>query len=145
MTNKIWNYIKKNKTISVLNLMVFLILIVPHSYSFGYHYETEEIGWTPIYVFKDIELILFYLPILILTIGFQLTKKTIWRNTLLILNLLVSILYFMGALFSLSFPVQDFSPGIGLLCILTLLPLIMSIYKIEQYERNKKKANPNAV
>ncbi|WP_338731385.1 hypothetical protein [Mangrovimonas cancribranchiae] len=139
MTNKIWNYIKKNKTVCVLNIIVFLILVVPYSYSFGNQYETEELHWTQNFVFKEIDLIIFYLPILILTIGFQLTKKAIWRNTLLILNLVVSILYFFGALYSLSFPIQDFSPGIGNLLILTLFPLIIIIFKIEQYERNKNK------
>ncbi len=72
---KIWNYIKENKTVSILDLIVFLILIVPNSYSFGHNYETEELHWIPNFVFKEIDLIVFYLPILILTIGFQLSKK----------------------------------------------------------------------
>ncbi len=76
MTNKIWNYIKKNKTVCVLNIIIFLILVVPYSYSFVHHNETEELHWTPNFVFKETDLIIFYLPILILTIGFQLTKKT---------------------------------------------------------------------
>lgn len=130
---KIWNYIKENKTVSILNLIVFLILIVPNSYSFGHNYETEELHWIPNFVFKEIDLIVFYLPILILTIGFQLSKKTIWRNTFLILFIVFSILYFIGAVFSLSFPIQDFSPGIGNLLILTLFPLIIIIFKSKQY------------
>ncbi len=130
---KIWNYIKENKTVSILNLIVFLILIVPNSYSFGHNYETEELHWIPNFVFKEIDLIVFYLPILILTIGFQLSKKTVWRNTFLILFIVFSILYFIGAVFSLSFPIQDFSPGIGNLLILTLFPLIIIIFKSKQY------------
>ncbi|AWH75286.1 hypothetical protein DCS32_14260 [Dokdonia sp. Dokd-P16] len=133
MMIKIWNYIKENKTVSILNLIVFLILIVPNSYSFGHNYETEELHWIPNFVFKEIDLIVFYLPILILTIGFQLSKKTIWRNTFLILFIVFSILYFIGAVFSLSFPIQDFSPGIGNLLILTLFPLIIIIFKSKQY------------
>lgn len=129
----------KRKTICILNTIVFLILIVPYSYSFGNTYETEELHWNPNFVFKEIDLIIFYIPILILTIGFQITKKTVWKNMLLILNLIICIIYFLGALFSLSFPIQDFSPGIGNLLILTLFPLIMIIYKIEQFERNKQK------
>ena len=130
---KIWNYIKENKTVSILNLIVFLILIVPNSYSFGHNYETEELHWIPNFVFKEIDLIVFYLPILILTIGFQLSKKTVWRNTFLILFIVFSILYFIGAVFSLLFPIQDFSPGIGNLLILTLFPLIIIIFKSKQY------------
>ena len=139
MKQKIWKYIKTNKAISVLNLIVFLILIVPYSYSFGNNYETEKLHWIPNYVFKELELIIFYFPVLILTIGFQITKKTVWRNTLLIINLIICILYFFGALQQILIPFQDFVPGFGNLLILTLFPLIMIIYKIEQIERYKKK------
>ena len=141
MTNKIWKYISKNKTICILNLVVFLILIVPYSYSLGQHYESEELHWIPNFVFKQIDLIIFYLPILILTIGFQIVKKNVWKKALLIFSLIIYILYFFGALYSLSYPIQDFSPGIGNLLILTLFPLIIIIYKIERNKKKKTIAN----
>ena len=139
MINNIWNYIKKNKTLSVLNLILILILIVPYSYSSKHQYETEELHWTPNFVFNEIDLFMFYLPILILTIGFQITKKIIWKKILLILNLVLSIIYFIGAILSIWLPIQDFIPGFGNLLILTLFPLIMIIFIMEQYERNHNK------
>ncbi|MGH1385219.1 hypothetical protein [Kordia sp.] len=139
MKKGIWNYIKTNKTVCVLNLIIFLILVLPYSYYFGHHYEAEKLHWIPNFVYKEIDLIIFYLPILILTIGFQIAKKTTWRNILLILNLIISILYFIGAILSLSFPIQDFSPGIGNLLILTLFPLLTIIFKIDQSEKNENK------
>tara|TARA_Y100000815_G_scaffold117945_1_gene106474 strand:+ start:884 stop:1315 length:432 start_codon:yes stop_codon:yes gene_type:complete len=139
MINNIWNYIKKNKTLSVLNLILILILIVPYSYSSIHQYETEELHWTPNFVFNEIGLFMFYLPILILTIGFQITKKIIWKKILLILNLVLSIIYFIGAILSIWLPIQDFIPGFGNLLILTLFPLIMIIFIMEQYERNHNK------
>ncbi|WP_405369242.1 MULTISPECIES: hypothetical protein [unclassified Nonlabens] len=98
----------------------------------------EQLHWIPNYIFQEVDLFLFYIPILILIIGYQINKKIIWKKTLLILMLIIFLLYFFGAIASLSFPIQDYSLGLGSLLLLTLFPLTAIIYKIEQHKRNKK-------
>ena len=138
MKQKIWKYIKENKIINITNLVVLLIFFLPFSYYYGHSFESEELKWIPTYLFNDYISIIFYIPIVIFTIVIQITKKSIYRETIFTLIIITYIFYFFGTLFALSFPMQDLSPGLGLLLILTLLPLIIILYKKEQLEQNKE-------
>jgi len=138
MSNKLWKYFLENKTICVLNLVVVIILFVPYSYSLGQTYEAEELHWISNFIFNELDLIIFYSPVLILTITFQITSKKIYRKILLILNMIISLCQLVIALFSLVFPIQDFLPGIGMFLIVSLFPLITVIYIIESLERAGK-------
>ncbi len=130
---KVWKYIKKHKIVNLLNFILLLILSVPFSYSYGNNRETEKLHWISNYMYNELDLIVFYLPILALTIGFQIATKKVWKNALLTLNLGIAVIYFLETLFSLIVPIQDHSFGLGQLLILTLFPLITFIYRFEQF------------
>jgi len=125
----------KKKITYVLNIVLFLILVVPYSYTYSHHNETEDLHWTPNFVFEQIDLLSFYLLITIPVIGFQIAKTNTLRKKLLIISLIVSILYFIGTVPSLFLPIQDFSPSIGNILVLMLFPLIMVIFKIGQSQK----------
>ena len=138
MKGGIYNYIINNKTTSILNFIVLLILFVPFSYSYGNIYETEELHWIPNYIFEELELIIFYIPILLLTILFQIQKKCFWKKIILIIFLLISILSLLVIISSGIIP--DYSLGLGGILIMSLTPLIMIIYKIEQFKKIREKS-----
>lgn len=130
MTQLIWNYIKDNKWTNLLNLNLLLILLFPFYYTFGNAFESENLQWTPVYLIASSDII-FYVPLLILTIGFQTAKNKNTKILLIKLNLVFSFIYVLGTLLILYVAFQDFYYGLGLLLILTLFPLTFGILIIE--------------
>lgn len=130
--SKVWRYITKNKTVCVLNIVLFIILLVPYSYIYSHHNENEDLHWIPNFVFQQADLFGFYLLIAVLIIGFQIAKTNILRKRLLIISLIVSFVYFIAGSLSLYLPVQDFSAGIGNVLVLTIFQLGMLILILEQ-------------
>jgi hypothetical protein len=109
-----------------------LILIVPYSVIYGgQELETDELTWNNFYVFREIDLFKFYIPLFLLTIAIQLAKSDKIRKGLLILNTLLCCSCSLAAPGSMSLPMQDYVPSYGTLLMVTVGPLMLIITKIE--------------
>lgn len=131
MLHKTWKHIKENKATSFLNLCVFLVFITPYSYVYSHRTEDQQLHWIARFIIEYKDTIIVYLPVLIFTIGFQITQKTIWKKFFLVANLIMCCISFIVGFLSVITPIQDFLPGIGLYLTLTFFPLMIIVYKIE--------------
>ena len=130
--NRFWQYIKNNKMITILNIAIILVLILPYSITYhGGSNETDELIWQPNYVYKDPELFIFFIPLSVLTISFQAFKFNIWRRIFLATLVILCCSYSFIALMTLSIPAQDYMPSWGHLVIVTLGPITLIILGIE--------------
>ena len=121
--SKTWNYIQKNRLVSVFNLIVVLILILPYSETRQHNFEKGGLSWQFNFVFAHLELIVPYLPILFLTILYQILKNQKLKNIVFGLLILLSCIYSAGAFFSLGFLAQDYTPSIGNFLMILIGPI----------------------
>ena len=133
---ELWSYLQKNKTASVLNLILITLLVVPYSHTFTHTSEIEPLFWRPNYILMNGELLLIWIPTVFLMVAFQITTKRGWRRAFLFLSLVVSLLLFLIGLATVLFPIQDFGPGIGNLLTPILLPLV-TLLLIQEFRKNK--------
>lgn len=133
MIKEIWNYIRVHKTINLLNLLIVIMLFVPFSYSLNNTYETEKLFWVPNFIFKEFELVILYISLVIFTIGFQASKKTILKKLFLLFNLVICFFYFLHGIILLVFPILDFAVGMGGIISVILFPLSLIIFKSKNY------------
>lgn len=137
--NGIWQYIKNNKMITIFNVVIVLVLILPYSITYsGGPTETDDLIWQLNYVYKDFELFIFFIPLSILAISFQLCQPNIWRRIMLIILAILCCGYSFITFMILSIPTQDYMPSWGLLLTATLGPLTLLILGIEtNFFKNK--------
>ena len=128
---EILGYIKNNKIISIFNLEILLVLFVPYSIIYSGTSEIEQLTWQNIYVFKELNLFIFFIPLSALTILFQLVRNRNLKKTIIILHLLQCGAYSLVALVSMSLPMQDYVPSWGTLIMATLGPMMLIITIIE--------------
>lgn len=118
--------------ITLFNVAIFLILVLPFSESYGlWNIETDKLTWAPNYVFAELDLFIFFIPLSALTIGFQILKFNRWRKTLLILHIVQCCAYSMNALLTLGGQGQYYMPSWGQLVMITLGPIILVIWSLE--------------
>lgn len=133
----IWKYISNNKLITLLNIVVILILLFPYTLTFGEVYsEAHTYSWKYHYVYSDIELFVFFIPLGVLVIGFQIIKLNNWRKKLLIILTILSCLYSLNAFLTLLVPIQDYLPSWGQILMITLGPITLSVLVLELITQN---------
>ncbi len=138
---RVWRYVKENKVITMFNFVILLIFIAPYSITYNVidHNVTEKLDWKPNYIFENLELFILFIPLLLVTIGFQIMKFNIWRKFLLILLVVQCCAYALNSLLLIGIPVQDYVPSWGQFLTITLGPLILVILRIEIIDFKKKK------
>lgn len=130
---QIITYIKNNKFINILNISILLTLILPYSSVYmGGLSENNPLTWKPQYVYEYFELMILFIPIVILTIGFQLIKYNIWRKIVLGILVFTSGICTFLSFLSTVLPTQDFHPSWGLLLSMIIFPLSLIVWKIDQ-------------
>ena len=131
--------------ITIFNIAILLILTLPYSITYGGGYnEIDELTWEPNYVYENLELFIFFIPLSLLTIGFQVMKFNKWRKLLLGLHIVQCCAYSLNAFLSMGIPIQDYIPSWGQLVMVTLGPMTIIIWRIESIDFKKKKAANNA-
>ncbi|RBA28258.1 hypothetical protein [Flavobacterium tibetense] len=133
MIKEIWNYIRVHKTINLLNLLIVIILFVPFTYSLNNTSETEKLFWVPNFIFKELELVIFYISLVIFTVGFQVSKRTINKKIFILFNLVICFFFFLHGIILLIFPILDFAVGLGSALSIIIFPLSLIIFKSKNY------------
>lgn len=127
--------------ITIFNIAILLILLLPYSITFGReHSETGELIWTSNYIYEDLELFIFFIPLSLLTIGFQIIKLNTWRRVIFGLHIIQCCVYSLNAFFMMALPIQDYIPSWGQLITITLGPIAFIIWSIESSDFKKVKA-----
>ena len=128
------NYLKSNTLISIANLLIGLIFIVPYCYDYYGEYEYSQLEWHPTYIYNDVDLLSIYISMVILLITFQIIKPVILKNITLIILIIINACCTSISLLSAVLPVQDYLPSLGqlLLPIFTLVLLLVLIKRLRQ-------------
>jgi hypothetical protein len=138
MMDSAWQYIRNNKFITILNIDIILILLLPYSETYGGgSSELDELTWSLNYFYQDMELFVFFIPLSLLTIGFQIMPNGIWRKLLLGLLILLCCGYSFIAFIGLGMPIQDYAPTWGQLVMVTVGPLMLIIWGVELNKSSK--------
>ncbi|CAA0197271.1 conserved membrane hypothetical protein [Tenacibaculum maritimum] len=103
--------------------LVILILFVPLIKTYEVKGEYDEGIWENVYVFKELDLIILFMPLLILTflIGFSKKKKILIYRILIVGTFLYSIL----GVTAILTPSMDSYPLIGAYLIVMLFPTVL--------------------
>ena len=74
---KVWQYIKGNRVITMFNIIIILIFVMTYSITFDVidYTEKNKLDWKPNYIFENLELFILFIPLLLMTIGFQIMKS----------------------------------------------------------------------
>lgn len=110
---------------TLISILCLLLLTVPYSLC----YRPEDMGqsetWVAVYILKDLELILIFVPFMVLWVIYLLIKYTIAKKILTLLLLAAAALYCLVALASGGG--QDWQPHIGAYLSLLPFPLLLVI------------------
>ncbi|CAA0183550.1 conserved membrane hypothetical protein [Tenacibaculum maritimum] len=103
--------------------LVILILFVPLIKTYEVKCEYDEGIWENVYVFKELDLIILFMPLLILTflIGFSKKKKILIYRILIVGTFLYSIL----GVTAILTPSMDSYPLIGAYLMVMLFPTVL--------------------
>ena len=102
----------------------------------------SELGWISIYIFEDEELLIGLMPFYILFPLMLLSKNRPIKIILKVILFLLALLYFGYGLLATGMPIQDYSPDLGALMLLALLPELAYLYYMDMWVRyNEKNAH----
>ena len=119
------NIIKRSLQ-TILNTAFLLLVVLPFSTSFDPGmYEDSEGKWVDNYVYSDLELSLFIVPLVMSWVFIQVQRASWNKKGGKKFAIIVSSLYFLYAIQALSIPMQDFSPNYGMLPLLVIFPLLL--------------------
>ena len=132
-------YILKRAAQILLNSAFLLLITLPVYTIFdpGMSEESEE-RWVDCYVYNDLELAIFIIPLVLCCILIQVGKEKWNRRRNKIFAVIFSGVYFLYAIQALLISVQDFVPNYGILPLLVIFPLLLLYCYVDQ---NKYKEN----
>ncbi|MCB0712937.1 MAG: hypothetical protein KDD67_11465 [Ignavibacteriae bacterium] len=135
--NNVWQYIKQNKLIVLLDFAILFFLCLP--IAAGEPTEDDPLVWTNHYVINDEMLAIPSIVLVLLTLSFQLPSLHRFRFLLIVLDLILCSFITLISLVAFALPVQDLQPHNGSLFGAALAPILFFIVIDEIVSREKKK------
>lgn len=124
------HYIRTNTLLALLDLLLLALFFSPYSMTRGISWIDEREIWHYNPVYSDELMLIYFVPLLVLTLIYQAWTNTLLGQVSLIFGLLIGGIYSLNALFASPFlDAQDYSPHVGTYILILVFPVQLLILR----------------